>query len=132
MRALVIGASGPAAELAEALRAVGVEASVDKGPADGGPGGEIAALAAELVRLEKALRDEPPTAVVLADAGDRALAAALVATKLLIPVAGVGLDGLEGSNADVLGQVADRKLSADAAEIAAWVGALPTLSGDLK
>jgi hypothetical protein len=128
MRALVIGASGPAAELAEALRAAGVEASVDNGSVGPGQESQIAAMAAELVRLEEALRDEPPAAVVLADAGDRALAAALVATKLLIPVAGVGLDGSDGENADVLAQLTDRKLSADPAEIAAWVEALPTLS----
>jgi len=132
MGALVIGASGPAAELADALRAAGVEASVDDGSADGRQQGEIAALAAELVRLEDALRDEPPKAVLLADAGDRALAGALVATKLLIPVGGVGLDGLEGENPDLLAQLADRKLSADAAEIAAWIEALPTLSGDFE
>src|SRR5919106_3407415 len=100
MTALVIGAPGPAGELAAALRAAGVEASADEDRPDEPQSGEIAALAAELLRLETSLSERRPAAVVLADAGDRALAAALVATKLLVPVAGVGLDGSEGPNAD--------------------------------
>jgi hypothetical protein len=127
MTALVIGAPGPAGELAAALRAAGVEASADEDRPDAPQSGEIAALASELLRLETSLSERRPAAVVLADAGDRALAAALVATKLLIPVAGVGLGGSEGQNADLLAQLADRKLSADPAEIAAWLEALPRL-----
>ena len=126
MAALVTGAPGPAGELAAALRAAGVEASVDEPPDTPHPG-EIAALAAELLRLEASLSERQPAAVVLADAGDRALAAALVATKLLIPVAVVGVDGAEGQNEDLLAQLGDRKLSADPAEIAAWLEALPRL-----
>ena len=127
MAALVTGAPGPAGELAAALRAAGVEASVDVDRPDEPQSGEIAALAAELLRLEASLSERQPAAVVLADAGDRALAAALVATKLLIPVAVVGVDGAEGQNEDLLAQLADRKLSADPAEIAAWLEALPRL-----
>ena len=117
MTALVIGTGVPPAELLESLHAAGVEAELDAHPGDAAAAGEIEALAAELVRLE----------ALLADAGDRSLAAALVATKLLIPVAAVGIDASDGQNARLLAQLADRKLSADAAEIAAWVEALPRL-----
>jgi hypothetical protein len=127
MTSLVIGAPGPAGELAAALRAAGVDASVDEDRPDEPQSGEIAALAAELLRLEASLSERQPAAVVLVDAGDRALAAALVATKLLIPVAVVGVDGAEGQNEDLLAQLGDRKLSADPAEIAAWIEALPRL-----
>src|SRR5918994_6830534 len=127
MTSLVIGAPGPAGELAAALRAAGVDASVDEDRRDEPQSGEIAALAAELLRLEASLSERQPAAVVLVDAGDRALAAALVATKLLIPVAVVGVDGAEGQNEDLLAQLGDRKLSADPAEIAAWIEALPRL-----
>jgi hypothetical protein len=51
-----------------------------------------------------------------------------VATKLLIPVAAVGLDETEGENARLLAQLTDRKLPADAGETRAWIESLPTLS----
>lgn len=43
-------------------------------------------LARALVELERELQADPPELVVLADDSDTALAAALVASKLLIPV----------------------------------------------
>jgi hypothetical protein len=46
----------------------------------------VAGLARLLVELERSLSADPPDRVVLADASDDALAAALVATKLLIAV----------------------------------------------
>jgi hypothetical protein len=48
--------------------------------------GATQALAAALVELEGALEADRPDAVLLADDSDAALAAALVATKLLVPV----------------------------------------------
>jgi hypothetical protein len=128
MTALVVGDATPAGQLVESLRATGVDAQLDGASRDETPAGEIPALAAELVRLEGLLSDGPPSAVVLADASDRSLAAALVATKLLIPVGAAGIAASDGQNAGVLAQLADRKLSADPAEIAAWIAALPTLS----
>jgi hypothetical protein len=128
MTALLVGEANAAAGLLEPLRAAGVEASVDE-PPDADDRGEIAALADELLRFESRLREASPTAVVLLDGGDTALAAALVATKLLIPTATVAIDGAEGENAGLLAQLVDRKLSADAGEILAWIEGLPTLSG---
>ena len=46
----------------------------------------VAGLARLLLEFERMLRDDPPDRVVLADDSDEALAAALVATKLLIPL----------------------------------------------
>jgi hypothetical protein len=126
MTVLLIGDPGSAA-LLEPLLAKGVDAAVDE-RAPTADRGEIAALADELLRLESVLRERPPTAVLLLDAGDTALAAALVATKLLIPVAAVGLDETEGENARLLAQLTDRKLPADAGETRAWIESLPTLS----
>jgi hypothetical protein len=124
MKVLLVGESEAVGGLLESLRDDGVEARADAGPTGSGMG-EIAALADELVRLEAGLRESPADAVVLADAGDSALAATLVATKLLIPV--VFVAGAQGGNAELLAQLADRKLSADAGEIRAWIEALPTL-----
>jgi hypothetical protein len=127
MNALIVGDPKRAHELAQALAEAGVDTKVRAHDQASDGSDEIGGLARELIEVERALAGDPPTAVVLADAGDGALAAALVATKFLIPVAAAGLDSGSGSNADVLAQVADGKLSADAAEIAAWIEALPTL-----
>jgi hypothetical protein len=130
MTALIVGDQDRAHELAAALAEAGVKAEVRAFEPAGDGAREIGALAHELVEIERALTGEPPVAVVLADAGDGALAATLVATKLLIPVAAAGLDSSPGTNAAVLAQLVDGKLSADATEIAAWIQARPTLSGN--
>jgi hypothetical protein len=127
MTVLLVGDLGAAA-LLEPLRVAGVEASADE-RSDYGRRGEIAALAEELLRFESNLGAARPSAILLTDTGDTALAAALVATKLLIPVAAVGLEQAEGENALLLAQLADRKLSAEPGEIRAWIEALPTLRG---
>ena len=58
-----------------------------EGPAGNGRGPEsIATLARALVELEARLEHERPESVVLEDDSDMALAAALVASKLLIPI----------------------------------------------
>jgi hypothetical protein len=129
MTALIVGDPDRAHELAAALGDAGVKGEVRAFEPAGDDAHEIGALAHELVEIERALTGNPPVAVVLADAGDGALAATLVATKLLIPVAAAGLDSAPGTNAGVLAQLADGNLSADATEIAAWLEGLPTLLG---
>jgi hypothetical protein len=126
---VLVGSKPEAVGLPDALRETGIEASAYEHPAPPETR-EIQGLAKELLRLESVLGDHQPTAVLLLDAGDRALAAALVATKLLIPVAAVGDGGAGTTNAALLAQLVDRKLSADASEIRAWLEALPTLRGD--
>lgn len=90
---------------------------------------EIGSLAHNLVALEGALASDRPTAVLVADGGDLALAATLVATKLLIPVAVVAPAPDGAPNGPLLAQLADESLPADGERIAAWVGARPTLPG---
>ena len=50
----------------------------------------VAALAKALVALERRIESERPESIVLADASDSALAAALVAAKLQVPLRAVG------------------------------------------
>jgi hypothetical protein len=50
------------------------------------PDPSVVGLARLLVEFERSLSADPPDRIVLADASDNALAAALVATKLLIAV----------------------------------------------
>ncbi|MGH2986006.1 MAG: hypothetical protein ACRDLO_04880 [Solirubrobacterales bacterium] len=67
----------------------------------------MARLARLLVELERSLSADPPDKVVLADASDDALAAALVATKLLIAVeaAPAAMDP-QSSNGRLIAQLA--------------------------
>jgi hypothetical protein len=53
---------------------------------EGEPRATIAEFADLLRAFERSLASEPPERVVLADDSDTALAAALMATKLLIPL----------------------------------------------
>jgi hypothetical protein len=105
---LVVGGRLPAGRLTEALaaenRPVRTWNSVAAPPEDGSSRG----LGAELVALERALADDPPERVLLADASDAALAAALVASKLLVPVEAVeDAAGAEDVNARLISQLAE-------------------------
>ena len=128
MTALLVGDAPAAAGLLESLREAGLHASVAE-PAEPADPGEIRALAHELLRFESSLGEARPSAVLLVDGGNSALAAALVATKLLVPVATVGAEA-DDENSALLAQLADRKLSADAGEILAWIEAVSTLRRD--
>jgi hypothetical protein len=93
--------------VAESRTAAGWDARAWETLGDGDAGGSSSALARRLVELETALEAEPPEAVVVADDSDTALAGALVAAKLLIPVevdaeAGAGTS----LNARLIGQLA--------------------------
>jgi hypothetical protein len=67
----------------------------------------IAELAGLLRSFEDELTRDQPERVVLADDSDRALAAALVAAKLLIPIeAKAGASGAASANARVISQLA--------------------------
>ena len=70
--------------------------------------GSPGALARALLSFEAEFAAERPEAIVLSDASDTALAAALVAAKLLIPVRATE-DAIEpaGLNADLIAQLAD-------------------------
>jgi hypothetical protein len=64
----------------------GLSELVVKGAAQASEEASVARLARLLLEFERMLRDDPPDRVVLADDSDEALAAALVATKLPIPL----------------------------------------------
>jgi hypothetical protein len=122
-------------DLADALRSREVDVAEAIIGGDGTPaaadGGEIAALAAALRTAEAALADRSATAAVAVGDGDWALAAALVAVKLGIPLAwlprGAPAQPAEGGEPPLLELVADHALKASdepdasAAAIHAWI-----------
>jgi hypothetical protein len=65
-----------------------------------------ARIAGALVALEGAFDAERPEAVIVADDSDVALAAALVATKLLIPLEATAQAASDSPNGRVLAQLA--------------------------
>jgi hypothetical protein len=124
-------------DLADALRSREVDVAEAIIGGEGAPatanGGEIAALAAALRAAEAALADRPATAAVAVGDGDWALAAALVAVKLGIPLAwlprGAPAQAAEGAEPPLLQLVADHALQASddpdaaAGAIQAWIAA---------
>jgi hypothetical protein len=121
VKAVIIGDRATGPDLEAALRAEGLEPSFPEPVTGGSADSEIAGLAAELLAIEGVLGADRPAAVVLTEASDRALAGALAATKLLIPVAVAGIDGSERGEAELLARLADHSLSSEPGEIAAWV-----------
>ena len=107
-RALVVGHASRARQAAEALAAGGREALAwDGAPEEAWEPGSSAMLARCLVALEEALERDPPAVVVVADDSDAALAATLVASKLLIPVEIADESGAgESVNARLISQLA--------------------------
>jgi hypothetical protein len=74
---------------------------------EGAPRLAIAELAGLLRSFEEELSRDQPERVVLADDSDRALAAALVAAKLLIPIESrADASGTASANARVISQLA--------------------------
>jgi UDP-N-acetylglucosamine 2-epimerase len=124
MRVLIVGTSGNADALAEAVEANGlaVERRPDGSPAATGPE-EIAAIARELREFERALGDGGADAVVVVSHSSACLAAVLVATKLGTPVAGIdGQAGdADGANARLIRQLADIELAPDTSAIVSWL-----------
>ena len=104
-RTLVVGAELPANQVRESLARSGADSRAWIAPAQaatGSPGG----LARCLVELERELERDPPEAVVLADASDASLAAAIVAAKLLIAVEPAAAAAGDDLNARVISQLA--------------------------
>ena len=88
MKILVVGEMERPYALAGALETAGVD--VERPPNSGlpaVPGDQVGELAAALIAFERLLTDDAPDAVLLVSSSNLALAAVLVATKLLIPVA---------------------------------------------
>lgn len=127
MKALVVGSTDEAAELAATLHAREIAASVATSQAPGEARTEVGALAHDLVALELQMSEERPDAVLLADASDRALAGGLAAAKLVIPLAAVGDPDPGAENRELLDHLVERRFAAgDADELVGWIAA-PTL-----
>ena len=115
-----------AEELAAALRDAGIEAERRSGASDSPsrPGG-VRGLAAEILAFERLLESRRPDAILLASDGDPAVAAAIVATKLRVPVATFAdrdRAGLEGEvNRTLLRALADARLADDPQAAVSWV-----------
>ena len=104
---LVVGARRAAERVAQALEAGDGDARIWAPAGEDAPGGSSQALAEALVGVEEAVEADPPTELVLADDSDAALAAALVATKLPIPVGAVAAATAgESPNARLIAQLA--------------------------
>ena len=134
MKVLIVGESGNAAALGEALEAEGVETRRPPGSVPSGSGDEVGQIAAALVELERLLEADPPDAVLLPSASNLALAAALVATKLQIPVASLegetaGEGRPSGINGRLIEQLVDATL-ADPASVTRWLRALGSTDPD--
>jgi UDP-N-acetylglucosamine 2-epimerase len=127
MRTLIVDDDARAEALAEALAAerIAVERPPHAPLSDAGDD-EVEQIAGALIALEELVAGDAPDAVLLAGSSNLALAAALVATKLQIPL--VALD--ESPRTDVPGQELNRRLierladglvEADASAVAAWL-----------
>ncbi len=104
---LVVGERLPTQRLAQALSQRGRTARTWNQGGDPTPDHSVQPLAAALVAFEQALQADRPELVLLADDSDAALAAALVATKLLIPVEAIeGAAAGSGVNARLISQLA--------------------------
>ena len=91
MKILIVGEDDGPRDLAEALETEGVD--VVRPPKDSLPEAatdEVAQIARGLIAFETLFADEAPDAVLLVSTSNLALAAVLVATKIRIPVAGLG------------------------------------------
>jgi hypothetical protein len=103
-----------------------IDAPLDAPATDGE---EVRGIASALRAYEAALDGGAVDRVVLAGSSDGALAAAIVATKLRVPVASVGGDDDPGSpseprselNARLIAQLADTVLRDDATVISSWL-----------
>jgi hypothetical protein len=109
MTEIIVGEAETAETLARSAReaeTARIWAAAPPDPAD--RQGTSAPLARELTRFEAAALAGKPELVVLADDSDVALAAALVATKLLIPVVAVeGAMSPSSANGRLIAQLAD-------------------------
>jgi len=127
MKALLVGEGTRAEALATALRRAGVRVDLRSEEASGPQAGrgDVGMLPREILDLERLLTGEPPDAVLVASDGDAALAAAIVATKLVVPLATLGEPGSAGREAEVnrtlLTSLADARLADDPQTAASWV-----------
>jgi hypothetical protein len=107
---LIVGEGSTAEALAQTLGQVAETAGIwaASGPVTADDPGSSAPLARELTRFEAEAVARKPDSVILADDSDASLAAALVATKLLVPLAAVDAAMRPSSaNGRLIAQLAD-------------------------
>lgn len=107
--ALIVGEGVPAQAALEARRDAGTPARawIAEAAGEDEPAGSSAALARCLVELEAEMQRERPQCVVAAGDSDAALAGAIVAAKLLIPVESApGEAGAGSVNAELISRLA--------------------------
>jgi len=109
MTRIIAGEADPAAQLARTLagdQTARIWSSEPRG--EGEPADSSAPLARDLARFEAEALVRRPESVLLADGSDAALAAALVAAKLLIPLAATEAAMRRSSaNGRLIAQLAD-------------------------
>lgn len=124
MRVLLVGNSEKTSRLAELLggREIALERRVDDSEPRAGAE-EIATIANELRKFERALGAGGPDAVLVASDSSASLAAVLVATKRRTPVAGIDCGGHEGGgvNARLIRQLSDIELAPEPRAISNWL-----------
>ena len=109
MTQIIVGEPTTAERLAESLEP-GARATIwaSGAPSEGEPGDSSRPLARDMARFEADALGQKPASIVLADDSDAALAAALVATKLLIPLAAAeGARGRSSVNGRLIAMLAD-------------------------
>jgi UDP-N-acetylglucosamine 2-epimerase len=129
MKVLVMSETGAAEPLDDALEAEGVAAKRPPASLTSAAGDDVGQIAAALVELERLLEADRPDAVLLPSASNLALAAALVATKLRIPVARLEAgtadeDQTSELNGRLIEQLADASLAAQPGGVIAWLRAM--------
>jgi hypothetical protein len=109
MTRIIVGEADPAGRLARTLaddRTTRIWSSDPR--AEGEAPDSSAPLARDLARFEADALERRPESVLLADSSDASLAAALVAAKLLIPLAATeAAMGRSSANARLIAQLAD-------------------------
>jgi UDP-N-acetylglucosamine 2-epimerase len=125
MKILIVGEDDRRHDLAEALETEGVDVvRPPKDPLPEAATDEVAQIARGLIAFETLFADDAPDAVLLVSTSNLALAAVLVATKIRIPVAGLGAwtqdqAGLSELNRRLIVQLADATVADDPATITA-------------
>lgn len=121
MKIIAVSDADPPASLLAALEERG---EVERVSVDPGPGSELMQAAAAISELEPLLAELKPAAVLVLGDGTHALAAALVAVKLDMPLVRIGAGVRSGDSKDpeevnraVTDRVCDLLLCADPAQL---------------
>src|SRR5438093_10240411 len=119
MKVLIVGEEESRHDLAADLEADGLQVGRPPvGSLPGPHGDEVAEIAGALIAFERLFADDAPDAVLVASTSNLALAAVLVATKVMIPVVGLITPAERGDrmselNRRLIARLADSTADAD-------------------